>query len=342
MSLNDLNVNFLSSFNFIFRFFYSICIRSNEFINVKILNLSNSNSNSNLNDGQNESKRINHVKNCAVEDEKLLKITEIPSHLRFNEWIETGYRCELSTVECLKSLTYFHNETVNILTHGIPLIYLLSHYNHFDMPWNQITVPLLPYFHVISCFIPWIGSSFYHIFMNHKAGEKVYNTLLEWDVIGIWFTQSFGASTTIYTSVSQYYLWFQVIFIGIYVILSLRALRASVVAENQWKRPISFLYLVIMRIFAFVFRLHSNSITMEHYKMQLIHVSMQEIWPILGAFISATRIPERFLPGYFDYIFNSHNIMHCFVIFGAIHMHFAAYNDLIWLSANSNQASQLN
>lgn len=69
--------------------------------------------------------------------------------------------------------------------------------------------------------------------------------------------------------------------------------------------------------------------------MLLFHVIMQELWPLIGAFISAARIPERFWPGQFDYIFNSHNVMHCFVVFGAVHMHWATCDDLVWLSKNN-------
>ena len=52
-------------------------------------------------------------KNC-----KLLKIHQIPSHLRFNKYVLTHYRPTTNFMGCLKSLFYVHNETVNILTHG--------------------------------------------------------------------------------------------------------------------------------------------------------------------------------------------------------------------------------
>ena len=55
----------------------------------------------------------NDKKNC-----KLLKIHQIPSHLRFNKYVLTHYRPTTNFIGCLKSLFYLHNETVNILTHG--------------------------------------------------------------------------------------------------------------------------------------------------------------------------------------------------------------------------------
>ena len=42
----------------------------------------------------------------------------IPDHLRFNRFVHSGYRVDLSTSECLKSLFYLHNESFNIYSHG--------------------------------------------------------------------------------------------------------------------------------------------------------------------------------------------------------------------------------
>lgn len=49
---------------------------------------------------------------------RLLHRKELPKHLQFNPYIDTGYRPLLSAWECVMSLFYVHNETVNIITHG--------------------------------------------------------------------------------------------------------------------------------------------------------------------------------------------------------------------------------
>ena len=49
---------------------------------------------------------------------RLLHRKELPRHLQFNPYIDTGYRPLLSVWECVLSLFYLHNETVNIITHG--------------------------------------------------------------------------------------------------------------------------------------------------------------------------------------------------------------------------------
>ena len=42
---------------------------------------------------------------------------------------------------------------------------------------------------------------------------------------------------------------------------------------------------------------------------------------ILGVFVYISRVPERFYPGYFDFIGHSHNIWHLFVM-AAIFFHY--------------------
>lgn len=73
--------------------------------------------------------------NCESTDDgklqfgqSLCKVTDVPSYLQFNPFILSGYRkpC-MTSYECLKSLLYFHNETINIMTHG-ELIFKITFY----------------------------------------------------------------------------------------------------------------------------------------------------------------------------------------------------------------------
>lgn len=48
----------------------------------------------------------------------LLHWRDMPPHLQFNPYVLTGYRPLQSLAGCIASLFYFHNETINILTHG--------------------------------------------------------------------------------------------------------------------------------------------------------------------------------------------------------------------------------
>lgn len=55
----------------------------------------------------------------------LLQWQDMPEHLQFNPYIHTGYRPLQSVKGCLYSLFHWHNETINIVSHGM-YFFLLS------------------------------------------------------------------------------------------------------------------------------------------------------------------------------------------------------------------------
>ena len=74
---------------------------------------------------------------------------------------------------------------------AIPLIALLVSTPTL-LPWESISIPYLPTFHVIATMAPWVGSIMYHMFMSHCSGYPVYKAVLTIDVLGIWTTQTTG------------------------------------------------------------------------------------------------------------------------------------------------------
>ena len=60
------------------------------------------------------------------------------------------------------------------------------------LPYEAISIPYLPTFHVVASLAPWIGSILYHLFMNHEKGYSVYEAVLTIDLLGIWTTQTTG------------------------------------------------------------------------------------------------------------------------------------------------------
>ncbi|XP_071521088.1 progestin and adipoQ receptor family member 4 isoform X3 [Panulirus ornatus] len=215
----------------------------------------------------------------------LLNRKDIPKHLQFNPYIETGYRPLLSVWGCLMSLFYFHNETINIITHGVPMLYILLWWRTL-LPWSEITVPILPWTHLVSTVSPWVGSTIYHLFMNHRAGETCYKSLLHLDMFGIWITQSFGALTTVYASVSC--------------------------LSSSW----------IWRVLAV-------------YCIVSLWCLYKDFLAVLGGFVGALRVPEKWVPGRLDLLANSHHIMHVVVVYAVYHLHQGAVLDLVWLSGNT-------
>lgn len=74
------------------------------------------------------SKSTDELKKSADERKvvELLHWRDMPQHLQFNPYVLTGYRPLQSWIGCLKSLFYFHNETINILTHGETIFSLID------------------------------------------------------------------------------------------------------------------------------------------------------------------------------------------------------------------------
>ncbi|KAA0186301.1 hypothetical protein HAZT_HAZT000754 [Hyalella azteca] len=66
----------------------------------------------------------------------------------------------------------------------------------------------------------------------------------------------------------------------------------------------------------------------------LRHIFLQDFLAVLGGFVGALRIPEKWIPGRLDMLANSHHIMHVVVVWAVYHLHQGAILDLVWLSKN--------
>ncbi|KZS19272.1 Progestin and adipoQ receptor family member 4 [Daphnia magna] len=262
---------------------------------------------------------------------RLLKWTQQPDHLKFNPYIHDGYRPLASLAGCIKSLAYFHNETVNILTHGLPVLYIIL-WSPTLMPYDEIKVPILPYIHLVAVLSPWVGSAIYHTFMNHHHGYSIYRRLLQLDMLGIWVTQSFGALTGVRAATYCFPSCTGIVIVVIYCLSCLWGLYKAVTAGssgNPWDRRLCFCLPVLIRLTLVILRTMNYA---SGHPSSIAHVWLQDTISILGGFIGAMRIPERWFPGRFDYFFNSHHIMHVLVLVAVVQMHYASKLDLIWLS----------
>ncbi|KAK0085403.1 hypothetical protein PV325_005275 [Microctonus aethiopoides] len=261
---------------------------------------------------QNQTKRINENNdNVNVENDGwcLKNWNDMPRHLQFNPHIKTGYRPLTNFTGCVKSLFYLHNETVNILTHGLATLHILLTVPNL-LPWwdNGFFFGFISWCHVIGAVSPWIGSSLYHLFMNLNYGEEFYTKLLKLDMLGIWVCQSVGAVPMIAASV--------------------HCLPPAMRAKSPWERRLCFSPPFMMRM---IF------LTLRCFRMGggapdgFPHVVLQDLVAVIGGSIGALRIPEKWIPGHFDLILNSHNIMHVVVILAVWSMHAATLQDIRWM-----------
>ncbi|XP_043260974.1 progestin and adipoQ receptor family member 4 [Colletes gigas] len=260
----------------------------------------------------------------------LRRWSDMPQHLQFNPHIRTGYRPLMTVRQCLGSLFYIHNETVNIMTHGFAILYMLLTIPQL-LPWSaqDTFTGILSWCHLIGAVSPWIGSFVYHLFMNLNYDDVFYKKLLKLDMIGIWLCQSFGAIPMITSFVhclpTTY--WYCCIFI--YCFLSIWGLLMAMHAYSPWERRLCFAPPFLMRMLVMTLRcfgIGGGSPDALH------HIVLQDLIAVVGATIGALRIPEKWIPGKLDFILNSHNLMHVLVVLAVCSMHAATLLDLAWMS----------
>ncbi|XP_014211463.1 progestin and adipoQ receptor family member 4 [Copidosoma floridanum] len=256
--------------------------------------------------------------------------SDMPPHLQFNPHIISGYRPLMSPAECVASIFHLHNETVNILTHGFAIVYILVTVP-FLLPWgSRGALPgFLSWCHLVGAVSPWIGSFLYHVFMNLEHGEGIYRSLLQIDMLGIWICQSFGAMPLIAASVHCLpdILWH--LCISTYCFLSIWGLFKAMNASSPWERRLCFSPLFMMRMLVVACRSFGLG---GGNPEAFLHVVLQDLVAVIGGTIGAMRVPEKWMPGRLDLLFNSHNIMHVMVVLAVCSMRSATLQDLAWMS----------
>ncbi|XP_054266798.1 progestin and adipoQ receptor family member 4 [Macrosteles quadrilineatus] len=256
----------------------------------------------------------------------LLQWQDMPKHLQFNPYIHTGYRPILSVWGSIASLFYFHNETVNILSHGLPIVYILTVVPK-HMPWESSV--FLSWCHIAGSVAPWVGSFTYHLFMNLHLGESCYYRLLQLDMLGIWISQSFGALPMVRASVYCLPYFLQWLVVASYAGGSVLGLIKAMNAWSPWKRRLCFATPFLMRSVLCILRYSRFG---GGHPDSFIHCVMQDVLSLLGGAIGAMRVPEKWFPGRLDLYFNSHNIMHVLVVCAVYSMYRATVQDLQWMA----------
>ncbi|CAH1406715.1 unnamed protein product [Nezara viridula] len=266
---------------------------------------------------------------------RLLRRGEVPPHLQFNPYVLAGYRPLLGLWGSLCSLCYLHNETVNILSHALAIVYILC-VLQYELPWSEVDCHLLMYCHLAGTLCPWIGSFVYHLFMNMDRPPPFYYRLLQLDMLGIWVSQSFGALTMVCASVACLPKLVQWIVIASYSLLSLLGLFKAMAASSPWKRRMCFALPFLMRNCLVLLRLTKYG---GGNPDGLLYVILQDLISLIGGAIGALNVPERWMPGSLDYCFNSHNIMHVLVVLAVYYMNLSTISDLLWLKNGQCQRS---
>ncbi|KAL1965338.1 hypothetical protein VTN77DRAFT_5775 [Rasamsonia byssochlamydoides] len=258
---------------------------------------------------------------------KLLHWDELPSWRRDNQHIHTGYRpVSASFRVSFQSLTYLHNETVNIYTHLLPSLAILP----AGLRLYQVLAPRYETASrsdivAFSCFFA--GAAFclgmsatYHTISNHSPlVARVGNALDYVGIVGL-ITGSFVPSLYygFFCAPSLQRLYWTMICtlgIGCTCVCLIPPFRTP-----EWRpfRAALFVSMGLSAVFPIAHGLSLYGVEQMTRQIGLDWLLLQGFLYILGAAIYAARVPERLWPGKFDLLGSSHQIFHVLVVCAAV------------------------
>ncbi|KAI0394019.1 HlyIII-domain-containing protein [Xylariaceae sp. FL0594] len=274
-----------------------------------------------------------HVQHAIARarEQGLLKYEELPVPWRVNPHILKGYRFSDSKIECVRSMFGVSNETVNIWSHALGFVVMLSvafyfypSSTHFSLyTKTDVFIAAVFFFAACKCLA---CSTIWHT-MNCVADQTLMERFACVDYTGISLLIAASIMTTEYTAfycepVSRW---------GYMAATAVLGIAGTILPwhptfngqDMAWLRVGFFIGLAAtgaMPIFqilmtrgaawAYEFYIDSNLL-----KSLLVYV--------LGAVVYASKIPERWFPGAFDFFGNAHNLWHLAVLGGIIY-HYTA------------------
>ncbi|KAK4446570.1 hemolysin-III related-domain-containing protein [Podospora aff. communis PSN243] len=266
----------------------------------------------------------NTIKN-ATNTVQLLLWHQLPAwQQEGNHFIETGYRPGAESFwQCLHSLTYFHNESVNIYSHafGAILFAVIPLYVfNTEIPPRYIVattadkIVLSIYF--IGVAICFVFSVWFHTFFHHSP--DTFSLLQKFDFTGV-IVLMWGANVPLiyYGFICdpklQVAYWFMT--------TSLALLCSVITFKPQFSDPhlrpfraatfgclaLSTFIPVSHGLVKYGYETHSQRIGLRWILLTLLFNS-------LGAAAYASKFPEKWYPRQFDMVGASHQLFHIFIV----------------------------
>lgn len=262
----------------------------------------------------------------------LIHYTDLPLPWRGNPHILKGYRFNATPSDCIRSIFRFSNETINIWSHFIGFllvvsvalfIYPTSSTYPLSSP-SDILISAIFFLAACKCLI---CSTMWHT-MNSIAIPDLHSRFACVDYSGIAFLVAASILSTEWTA---FYCepMSRTLYMSLTVILgvagSILPWRASFNRNDMaWFRVVFYLTLGATG-FAPVLQLnYTRGYAWTYYFYAPITKSLCVY--VLGAVVYALQIPEKWWPGMFDYVGGSHNIWHVAVL-GGIWFHYRAMGE---------------
>lgn len=263
-----------------------------------------------------------------------LRYDELPVPWRVNPHILKGYRFNETKLGCVRSMFSFSNETVNIWTHALGLLIVLSVAFYFYptsanfslSTKTDVFIAAIFFFAACKCLV---CSTIWHT-MNCVADQTLLERFACVDYTGIALLIAASIMTTEYTAFycEPVSCWTYITATGILGIFGVIMPWHPYFnrADKAWMRVGFFIGLGatgFLPIFQIMYT-RSPAAAYELYAGSNLVKSLGVY--VLGACVYASKVPERWYPGAFDYFGSAHNLWHVAVL-GGILYHYVAMQE---------------
>nr|XP_027199285.1 adiponectin receptor protein 2-like isoform X2 [Dermatophagoides pteronyssinus] len=273
---------------------------------------------------------MEHAMMCMLHNAwNLRHFHHLPQWLQDNDYLLFGHRPPLASfTACFWSIFRLHTETMNIWTHGLGCITFVLLSIYLFVASAYATIPIIDKImlgiFLCTAILCLAFSTCYHTLACHSHQVLVLVCKLDYCGISLLIAGSIVPCL--------YYAFYCSFYSQItYTIMTISLCAASVTVSFSAKfsepqyRPLRATVFFSYAFFSFIpavhwFLVHSDDETFYHssFRTAIFCLAAMAILYIIGAVLYASRIPERFYPGKFDFYFHSHQLFHIFVILAAI------------------------
>ncbi|KAI9751308.1 MAG: hypothetical protein M4579_006124 [Chaenotheca gracillima] len=272
----------------------------------------------------------------------LIRYDDLPHPWRVNPHITAGYRFTESKVDCVRSMLSVSNELVNIWSHAVGLLIVLSIAFYFYPTSVNFSLSSKSDIFIAAVFFAaacecLVCSTVWHT-MNSIAEQNLMERFACVDYTGISLLIAASIMTSEYTAfycepVSR---WTYMIATGIFGLGGVAVTWHPTFnrADMNWARVAFYISLVITGLIPVIQLNITRGPTWSWYFYAPILKSVAVY--LCGAIVYASQIPERWWPGGFDYVGGSHNLWHLAVL-GGILFHYVAMQDFFSIAFHRAQ-----
>lgn len=281
---------------------------------------------------------------ARAKEHGLIHYDDLPEPWRVNPHILKGYRFSEGKWACVRSVFGLHNELINIWTHllGFIMVLALAFYfyptsaNFSNSTKTDIFIAAVFFFAACKCLV---CSTIWHT-MNSISHQTLLERFACVDYTGISLLVAASIMTTEYAAFycepsSRWTYMLITAGLGIGgVILPWHPTFNR--ADMAWARVLFYCSLALTGFLPFGQLAYSRGIEWAQYFYAPITKSL--VVYMTGACLYASKVPERFCPGWFDYVGCSHNIWHVAVL-GGIVFHYMAMQTMFTHALDRAQTS---